>query len=105
MERRSFDAFKAGGILSYNTAVQIRSSTRSHPRWWWCSGTGYCDTDAIEAAFCVKSDSGNLRKELREFSKHLPYLAMLCDNIAMTVIHPMSLKSANAPVLSWNGDG
>jgi ubiquitin-protein ligase len=114
MERGSFVAFKPGGILSHSSVENddILQASPDPPalRAALLHGgvspeSSYYDADAIQASTSLTTAVSDLHKELRNFSRDLHHLGMLCHKTGMTVIHPTSLKSASAPVLTLDRDG
>lgn len=114
MERGCYNAFKRGGILSQPGAedVDILSSSPDLPALRAAtsnSGVGpeasYYETNTIRASLSIKDLNKNVLEELRGFSRDLRYLGMLSDRSGMNVVHPTSLKSAKAPVLTLDRDG
>jgi hypothetical protein len=114
MERGSFVAFKLGGTLSHSSVEDddILQASPDPPALRAAllnSGvspeSSYHDVDAIQASTSLTTAVGDLHKEMRTFSKDLHHLGMPCHKTGMTVIHPISLKSASAPVLTLDRDG
>ncbi|KAF7502960.1 hypothetical protein GJ744_004774 [Endocarpon pusillum] len=114
MERGCYNAFKRGGILSHPGAedVDILSTSPDLPALRAATSNSgvapeasYYETNTIRASLSIKDLNNDVLEELRDFSRDLRYLGMLSDRSGMNVIHPTSLKSANAPVLTLDRDG
>jgi ubiquitin-protein ligase len=114
MERGSFDAFKPGGILG-ETDPGNGTNPSDNPdhralratilNGGCASESSYYDTDNLEAALTANHGTLKLLGVLQEFSRNLPDLAGMCHKTSMTVVHPRSLKTATAPVLTLDRDG
>lgn len=114
MEKGCFDAFKPGGALSHSGRgnIDVSSDNADLPmlRAAVLNGgvapeSSYYDTDAVQACLSNSNVSDDLIKELRDHSKDLSYLGMLCHKTSIPVIHPTALKSASAPALTLDRDG
>lgn len=114
MEKGSFDAFQPGGILSHrgaeDTDLLSASPDPQALRVALLNGgaapeLNYYDTDALQASLSSTTVSDDLLKQVRDFSRDLPYLGMLCESIGLSVIHPTALKSATPPILTLDRDG
>jgi ubiquitin-protein ligase/Mg-chelatase subunit ChlD len=114
MEKGCFDAFKPGGILNRsgaenNTVLSINPDRRALRAALSTGGTkaesSYYDTDALQGSLSYDPGTTDPEKDLQSFSKELSSLGMRCHSTGMTVLHPTSLKSASAPVLTLDRDG
>jgi ubiquitin-protein ligase/Mg-chelatase subunit ChlD len=114
MERGTYNAFQSGGILSHPGAedVGILSTSPDLPALRAATSNGgvapeasYYETNTIRASLSIRDLNNHVLEELRGFSRELRYVGMLSDRSGMNVIHPTSLKSAKAPVLTLDRDG
>jgi ubiquitin-protein ligase len=114
MERGCFAAFQPGGILAQlgmeNVDIMPVSldpaALRAVMRHGAISAeSSFYDTDAIQAALSHNAIVKDPLDDLRVFSRDLPYLAKVCHKSGLTVVHPTSLKSASAPVLTLDRAG
>jgi hypothetical protein len=114
VERGCFTAFQPGGILAQPGAENVDILPISlDPLALWAAmlnggitpESSFYDTDAIQASSSYYTFSKDPLEELRGFAMDLPYLAKACHKSGLTVVHPTSLKTARAPVLTLDRDG
>jgi ubiquitin-protein ligase len=114
MERGCFAAFQPGGTLAQlgMANVDILPVSLDPPalRAAMLHGgisaeSSFYDTDAIQAVLSHNAIIKDPLEELRVFSRDLPYLAKVCHKSGLTVVHPTSLKSTSAPVLTLDRAG
>jgi len=114
MERGCFAAFQPGGILAQlgmeNIDILPVSLDPPALRAVMLHGgiapeSSFYDLDAIQAALSHNAVTKDPLEEVQALSRDLPYLAKACHKSGLTVVHPTSLKSTKAPVLTLDRAG